>query len=98
MLNQQFTDELSAKVREILAAHPEYREAFTALPFNSGYFMCIKPVKAEAEALRKKLLAEYSTGTVNFGGILRVAFSATPTDKLARLFENLYQAARGLTA
>ncbi|HAO99158.1 MAG TPA: hypothetical protein DCQ83_03845 [Fibrobacteres bacterium] len=86
------------KVREILAAHPEYREAFTALPFNSGYFMCIKPVKAEAEALRKKLLAEYSTGTVNFGGILRVAFSATPTDKLARLFENLYQAARGLTA
>jgi aspartate/methionine/tyrosine aminotransferase len=46
------------KVREVLAAHPEYADAFTALPFNSGYFMCVRPVKADAEALRKKLLAE----------------------------------------
>jgi aspartate/methionine/tyrosine aminotransferase len=80
-------------VRAILAAHPEYAEAFAPLPFNSGYFMCVRPVKADAEALRKKLLADYSTGTVNFGGILRVAFSATPTDKLPKLFENLYKAA-----
>ncbi len=86
------------KVREVLAAHPEYREAFATLPFNSGYFMCIRPLKADAEALRKKLLAEYSTGTVNFGGILRLAFSATPTDKLPQLFANLYQAIKGLTA
>ena len=84
------------KVRAILAAHPEYAEAFTALPFNSGYFMCVKPVKVDAEALRKKLLADYSTGTVNFGGILRVAFSATPTDKLETLFANLYKAAKTL--
>jgi aspartate/methionine/tyrosine aminotransferase len=80
-------------VRAILAAHPEYAEAYQALPFNSGYFMCIRPVKADAEALRKKLLADYSTGTVNFGGILRVAFSATPTEKLEKLFENVYKAA-----
>jgi aspartate/methionine/tyrosine aminotransferase len=84
------------KVREILAAHPEYAEAFAPLPFNSGYFMCIRPVKADAEALRKKLLADYSTGTVNFGGILRVAFSATPTDKLEKLFANVYAAAKEL--
>lgn len=84
------------KVRAILAAHPEYAEAFEPLPFNSGYFMCVRPVKADAEALRKKLLADYSTGTVNFGGILRVAFSATPTDKLETLFANIYAAAKGL--
>jgi aspartate/methionine/tyrosine aminotransferase len=84
------------KVRAILAAHPEYAEAFTALPFNSGYFMCVRPVKADAEALRKKLLADYSTGTVNFGGILRVAFSATPTTKLETLFGNIYKAAKEL--
>lgn len=83
-------------VRAILAAHPEYAEAYRALPFNSGYFMCIRPVKADAEALRKKLLADYSTGTVNFGGILRVAFSATPTDKLEKLFENVYEASKAL--
>ncbi len=86
------------KVRAILKAHPEYTEEFTALPFNSGYFMCIRPVKVDAEALRKKLLAEYSTGTVNFGGILRLAFSATPTDKLEKLFDNVYRAARGMAA
>ncbi len=84
------------KVRAILAAHPEYADAFVALPFNSGYFMCVRPLKADAEVLRKKLLADYSTGTVNFGGILRVAFSATPTEKLEPLFANLYKAAKEL--
>jgi aspartate/methionine/tyrosine aminotransferase len=85
-------------VREILAAHPEYAQRFVPLPFNSGYFMCVRPLHADAEALRKKLLAEYSTGTINFGGVLRIAFSATPTAKLPKLFENLYKAAGELAA
>ena len=83
-------------VRDILVAHPEYAGQFVALPFNSGYFMCVRPLHVDAEALRKKLLADYSTGTINFGSVLRIAFSATPTGKLARLFENIYQAAREL--
>ena len=85
------------KVREILAQHPEYSESFLPLPFNSGYFMCIKPLKADAEVLRRKLLDEYSIGTVNFGGILRVAFSATPLQKLPTLFTGLHQACKALT-
>jgi aspartate/methionine/tyrosine aminotransferase len=83
-------------VRQVLVAHPEYAEEFAPLPFNSGYFMCVRPTKVDAEALRKKLLADYSTGTINFGGTLRIAFSATPTAKLPKLFENLYQAAKAL--
>jgi aspartate/methionine/tyrosine aminotransferase len=83
-------------VREILTSHPEYAEQFVALPFNSGYFMCVRPVRADAEALRKKLLASYSTGTINFNGVLRVAFSATPTAKLPALFDNMYRAAKEL--
>ncbi len=79
------------EVKRILAAHPEYKERFSPLPFNSGYFMCVKPV-VDAEALRQKLLKDYSTGTINFGGIIRLAFSATPTGKLEKLFENLYKA------
>ena len=79
-------------VRDILAAHPEYKERFSPLPFNSGYFMCIKP-KVDCEKLRQKLLTDYSTGVINFGNILRVAFSATPTAKLPKLFENIYKAA-----
>lgn len=84
-------------VRQILATHPEYAEAFVPLPFNSGYFMCVRPLRADAEALRKKLLADYSTGTINFNGVLRIAFSATPTAKLPTLFENIYKAANELT-
>ncbi|MEO6098308.1 MAG: aminotransferase class I/II-fold pyridoxal phosphate-dependent enzyme [Fibrobacteria bacterium] len=83
------------EVKRILAAHPEYKAQFTALPFNSGYFMCIKP-KADPELLRQKLLKDYSTGTINFGSILRLAFSATPTSKLAKLFENVYTASKEL--
>jgi aspartate/methionine/tyrosine aminotransferase len=80
-------------VKGILAAHPEYREHFTALPFNSGYFMCIRP-RVDAEKLRQKLLADYSTGVIRFGDLLRLAFSATPTDKLPKLFDNIYRASK----
>lgn len=83
-------------VRDILAAHPEYAAAFVPLPFNSGYFMCVRPLKVDAELLRKKLLADYSTGTINFNGVLRIAFSATPTARLPALFDNMYRAANEL--
>ncbi len=83
-------------VRDTLAGHPEYAEHFVSLPFNSGYFMCVRPLKVDAERLRQLLLAEYSTGTINFNGVLRLAFSATPTAKLPRLFENLFRASRQL--
>lgn len=85
------------EVKRILAAHPEYKERFSPLPFNSGYFMCIQP-KVDSEKLRQKLLADYSTGTINFGGIIRIAFSATPTGKLAKLFDNVYKAIGDLSA
>lgn len=85
------------EVKRILAAHPEYREQFLPLPFNSGYFMCIRTLKADSEKLRQKLLADYSTGTINFGGILRLAFSATPTAKLEKLFENIFKASKELS-
>lgn len=83
-------------VKDILEKHAEYREAFVPLPFNSGYFMCIRPIGVEAEVLRKKLLTDYSTGTINFNGVLRLAFSATPTVQLPQLFENVFQACKAL--
>jgi aspartate/methionine/tyrosine aminotransferase len=85
------------EVKRILASHPEYREQFLPLPFNSGYFMCIRTLKTDSEKLRQKLLSDYSTGTINFGGILRLAFSATPTSKLEKLFENIYRASKELS-
>ncbi|MFA6290988.1 MAG: aminotransferase class I/II-fold pyridoxal phosphate-dependent enzyme [Victivallales bacterium] len=77
------------KIREILAAHPEYRESFVPVPFNSGYFMCVKPLGADAEAVRKDLIESYGTGVIVLSGLIRIAFSAVPYGKLELLFSNI---------
>ncbi len=81
------------KVSEIFENHPEYAEAFTALPYNSGYFMCIRPKAGiDVSSLREKLVKEYSVGLIQVEDLLRVAFSSTPTDKLAQVFDSIYKA------
>ena len=59
------------------------------MPFNSGYFMCVKPLGVDAEKVRKQLVAKYSTGTIMLSGLIRLAFSTIPTAKLAKLFANV---------
>jgi hypothetical protein len=82
------------KIRDLFAAHPEYGRYFRPLPFNSGYFMCIKLTSGNAEAVRKKLITSYSTGVIAQGDhVIRLAFSATPYGMLEKLLENVYKAA-----
>jgi aspartate/methionine/tyrosine aminotransferase len=74
-------------------ARPEYAEYFQALPFNSGYFMCVEPKKGlVAEDIRQHLLEKYSTGVIVLGNVVRLAFSAVPKDVLPQLVENIYKA------
>lgn len=80
------------KIKEILTTHPEYTPLFYALPFNSGYFMCVKIVSGKADEVRKKLLSTYNTGTIAQDDILRIAFSSIPFTMLEKLFDNLYHA------
>lgn len=79
-------------VKKVLADHPEYTKHFEALPFNSGYFMCISLKGIDSEKVRQRLLAHYNTGVIAFAGIIRVAFSATPTAKIPELFDNIFKA------
>lgn len=81
------------EVKRILAARPEYAGRFEALPFNSGYFMCLKMRSADPERLRRILLEKYSSGVIVMNNMVRVAFSSTPLAKLPVLFENIYRAA-----
>ena len=85
-----------AEVRRILKKHPEYADAFEAMPFNSGYFMCVKPLGVEAEKVRRLLVEKYSTGTIVLSGLIRIAFSTVPREKLAALFANVAAAVRDL--
>ena len=84
------------EIRKILKAHPEYAKNFEAMPFNSGYFMCVKPIGVDAEKVRKQLIAKYSTGTIVLSGLIRLAFSTIPKAKLAKLFANVDAAIRDL--
>ena len=83
-------------IRGLLKTHPEYAETFEPMPFNSGYFMCVKPKGVEAEAVRRHLIEQYSTGTIVLSGLIRLAFSTIPVQKLPRLFANVDAAVRDL--
>jgi len=81
-------------VQQVLA-DPKYLEYFTALPFNSGYFMCVElNDQLNGEAIRKILLEKYSTGVIVFGNLIRLAFSAVPQSKIQELIGNIYFACK----
>ena len=79
-------------VVKTLTAHPEYEDAFTALPFNSGYFMCVRLNNIiSADEVRKYALKEHNTGTISLpSNIIRIAYSGVPTQLIPQLFDNLY--------
>jgi aspartate/methionine/tyrosine aminotransferase len=90
---------LKSRYQEIIKTlkDPKYKEYFQALPFNSGYFMCIQLKDSlNAEDIRKILLEKYSTGVIVFGNLIRLAFSAVPQSKIALLIENIYSACKEL--
>ena len=80
------------KVKEILRDNKKYADYFCALPFNSGYFMCVRPKRnIDAEKLRILLVEKYSIGLIQLQGLLRIAFSSTPLNELEEVFESIYK-------
>ena len=77
------------EIRRILKKHSEYSRSFEPMPFNSGYFMCVKPKGVDAEKVRRHLIEKYSTGTIVLSGLIRIAYSAVPLAKLPRLFADV---------
>ena len=73
----------------------KYTEYFTALPYNSGYFMCVKLAEGiDGEELRHLLISKYSIGIINLSNIIRVAFAAVAASDVKDLFEGIYQACK----
>lgn len=71
----------------------KYSECFTALPYNSGYFMCVQLAAGlDGEAIRKILIEKYSIGIINLNNVIRVAFSAMAASDAKELFEGIYNA------
>ena len=84
------------KVKEVLNAHPEYGKYFDDLPVNSGYFMCVQLKNLDADKVWQLLLDKYSTGVICYGdkGLFRIAFASTPTNKIEKMFNNIYAACK----
>ncbi len=84
------------RVKKVLETHAEYREFFESLPYNSGYFMCLRLKRVKAAGVWERLLKQYSTGVISYDdkNLFRVAFASTPLEKIEPLFDNIYLACR----
>jgi len=94
--NQHIIKERYNKVKDVLASHREYGTYFEALPFNSGYFMCVRLKNLDTEKVWQRLLDTYSTGVICYAekNLFRIAFASTPTGTIEQLFNNLYAACK----
>ena len=71
----------------------KYEKYFTALPFNSGYFMCVQLADGlKGEDVRQVLIKKYSIGTISLNNILRIAFSAVAAKDIQDMFDGIYKA------
>ncbi|MCK3682918.1 aminotransferase class I/II-fold pyridoxal phosphate-dependent enzyme [Maribellus sp. YY47] len=73
----------------------KYIEYFEAIPYNSGYFMCVQLAEGlVGEEVRQVLIQKYSIGVISLGNILRVAFSAVAASDVKEMFEGIYNACK----
>ncbi len=85
-------------IKEVLKDE-KYKTYFTALPYNSGYFMCIQLKEGiDGETVRDILINKYSIGIINLNNVLRVAFSAMAASDAKELFDGIYGACKEVTA
>jgi aspartate/methionine/tyrosine aminotransferase len=92
----QIMKERYLAVKEALK-NEKYSEVFTALPYNSGYFMCVQLAGGlDGERLRKILIEKYSIGIINLNNVIRVAFAAVAANDVPELFEGIYKACKDL--
>lgn len=85
------------KVKAVLQ-EPRFKDAWEVYPFNSGYFMCIRLKKTDAEELRVHLLENYGTGLISVGPRnLRIAFSCLEEDEIEPLFDMILKGIQDLS-
>ena len=86
------------RVRDILA-ESGLPGNLQVLPFNSGYFMCIRLKTVDAEKLRVHLLDNYGVGLISIDDKnLRVAFSCVEESDIQELFDIILQGVKELSA
>ncbi|MCF8361815.1 MAG: aminotransferase class I/II-fold pyridoxal phosphate-dependent enzyme [Prolixibacteraceae bacterium] len=73
----------------------KYSECFTAIPYNSGYFMCVQLADGiDGEEVRKVLIEKYGIGIINLNNVIRIAYSAVAAKDVKEMFEGIYAACK----
>ncbi len=86
-----------ARCLKNVLSNSEFTKAWTAYPFNAGYFMCIRLKTVNAESLRCHLLEKYGVGLISIGDKdLRVAFSCLEESQIPELFNIILQGVKDL--
>ena len=86
----------ATRVKEVLA-NKKYTGAWDIYPFNSGYFMCLRLKKVDAEELRLHLLDRYGVGVISLGKTdIRIAFSCVEEENIPELFDIIFQGVKDL--
>ncbi|WP_320113462.1 aminotransferase class I/II-fold pyridoxal phosphate-dependent enzyme [Draconibacterium orientale] len=81
-------------VKEALTEE-KYKECFEAIPYNSGYFMCVQLAEGlVGDEVRQLLITKYGIGLIALGNVLRVAFSAVAASDVKELFDGIYNACK----
>jgi aspartate/methionine/tyrosine aminotransferase len=94
----QIMTDRAKEVKRVLT-NPKYNEAWDLYPFNSGYFMCLRLKKANAETLRLHLLEKYGVGLIALGERdIRIAFSCVEKEEIQELFDIILQGIKDLGA
>ncbi len=101
-----FAKELEAKKKILQVRYQEikkhvhdkkYSDVWDVYPCQSGYFLCLRLKKVEAEPLRKHLLMTYGVGTVSSGlHDLRIAYSCLEKESIADMVSLTAKAVRDL--
>ena len=79
-----------SRVKEVLGGDA-YSDAWTPYPFNSGYFMCLKLARGDANEVRLRLLEEDGVGVISLAERdIRIAFSCIEEYQVQELFDLLY--------
>ncbi|MDR3356083.1 MAG: aminotransferase class I/II-fold pyridoxal phosphate-dependent enzyme [Spirochaetaceae bacterium] len=80
-------------VKRFTQAHKDHPR-LSPLPFNSGYFMCLRCTGIDAGKLRRELLEKHGIGTIAFGSeYLRIAFASIEKEILPEVFTTIYETA-----
>ena len=73
----------------------KYEEVYTAIPYNSGYFMCVQLAEGlNGDEVRKVLIEKYSIGLISLGNVLRIAYSAVAANDVKDMFDGIYNACK----